>query len=54
MFGANALAKVERGRFDLLYGEFLPERAAAGDVVYLQLNHPKTFRLDDTSLKGSW
>ena len=44
IFGSKELAKVERGRFDVLYGEFLPERELAGDLPLVQLNHPRTFR----------
>jgi len=55
VIGSEAIAKSERGRFDELYTEFLPERAFAGDRPLIMLNHPKTFRLpDSTELKGSY
>ena len=54
VLGSHVLSKVERGRFDLFYGQYVADRVAAGDPIILQLNHPKTFRLDETSLKGSW
>ena len=53
ILGSAEIAKISRDRFDLLYGEFLPARAHAGDRPLLQLNHPRTFRRHD-SLEGSW
>ena len=44
VFGSRELAKVDTGRFDLLFGEFLPGRESAGDAPLVQLNHPRTFR----------
>ncbi|MBK7582775.1 MAG: phosphatidylserine/phosphatidylglycerophosphate/cardiolipin synthase family protein [Myxococcales bacterium] len=52
--GSGAVAKTERGRFDTFYGEFLPEREAAGDRPLIMLNHPKTFRADEAGLEGNW
>jgi phosphatidylserine/phosphatidylglycerophosphate/cardiolipin synthase-like enzyme len=52
--GSRAVAKTERGRFERFYGEFLPEREAAGDRPLVMLNHPKTFRTNQESLEGSW
>ena len=52
--GARTIAKTERGRFDLFYGGYLPEREAAGDRPMVMLNHPKTFRTSEDSLEGSW
>jgi phosphatidylserine/phosphatidylglycerophosphate/cardiolipin synthase-like enzyme len=55
VFGSRELAKLERGRFDLLYDEFLPERERDGDRPIVQLNHPRTFRgAGNDSLKGNW
>jgi len=54
IFGSRELAKIERGRFDLLYDEFLPAREAAGDLPFVQLNHPRTFRQQTASLDGNW
>jgi hypothetical protein len=55
VFGSRELAKLERGRFDLLYDEFLPGRELAGDKPIVQLNHPRTFRGEgNTSLNGNW
>jgi phosphatidylserine/phosphatidylglycerophosphate/cardiolipin synthase-like enzyme len=52
--GSTAVAKTERGRFDQFYGSYLPERERAGDRPLVMLNHPKTFRTDETSLEGNW
>lgn len=54
VFGSQALAKVPRGRFDQLYDAWLPGRAAAGDRVWIMLNHPRTFRRHDESVEGAW
>ncbi len=54
IFGTEGLAKVERGRFDLLYEEFLPGRAAMGERPLLQFNHPRTFRRQEETLTGNW
>jgi hypothetical protein len=54
VFGAHEVAKIERGRYDLFATEFLAPRVAAGDRAIVQLNHPKTFRLNTESLKGSF
>jgi hypothetical protein len=55
IFGSRALAKVATGRFDTLYGEFLPGVERDGDKPLVQLNHPRTFRDPrNTSLEGSW
>ena len=53
VFGRPEIAKVLRGRFDLLYSDLLPRRTAAGDRVVVQLNHPRTFRHNEV-LNGSW
>jgi len=52
--GASAVAKTERGRFDLLYGKYLPEQERSGDRPLVMLNHPKTFRTDEAALEGNW
>ena len=54
VLGSEALAKVERGRFDVLYDDFLPARAAAGDRPFVMLNHPRTERVNEEYLTGSW
>lgn len=55
VFGSRELAKLERGRFDLLYDEFLPGRELDGDLPMLQFNHPRTFRSPgNPSLDGNW
>lgn len=54
VLGSRALAKVERGRFDLLYDEFLPARTRAGDRPLLVFNHPRTFRHHEGYLTGNW
>ncbi len=54
IFGSKELAKVERGRFDMLYTDFLVEREYDGDRPIVQLNHPRTFREQTVSLEGNW
>jgi phosphatidylserine/phosphatidylglycerophosphate/cardiolipin synthase-like enzyme len=55
ILGSKELAKIERGRFDLMYGEFLPGRELDGDLPRIQLNHPRTFGgTGNTSLNGNW
>jgi len=55
IFGSKELAKVERGRFDTLYNDWLPGREQDGDAPLVQLNHPRTFRgAGNTSLDGNW
>jgi phosphatidylserine/phosphatidylglycerophosphate/cardiolipin synthase-like enzyme len=54
VFGSEAIANVERGRFDLLYGEFLPHEAALGGRPLVMLNHPRTMRVHEEYLSGSW
>jgi len=54
IFGSRELAKVERGRFDVLYDEFLPGREREGDAPVVQLCHPRTFRRQAESLGGNW
>lgn len=54
IFGSTELAKVERGRFDLLYDDFLKGREQDGDHPIVQLNHPRTFRQQTVSLDGNW
>ncbi len=54
LFGSTELAKLERGRFDMLYDEFLPAREQDGDHPIVQLNHPRTFRQQTVSLDGNW
>ena len=55
IFGSRELAKIEKGRFDLLYGEFLSDRERDGDTPLVQMNHPRTFRdARNTSLNGTW
>ena len=54
IFGSKELAKLERGRFDLLFDEFLPSREQDGDTPFVQFNHPRTFRQQTVSLDGNW
>jgi phosphatidylserine/phosphatidylglycerophosphate/cardiolipin synthase-like enzyme len=55
VLGSRELAKLERGRFDLLYDQFLPGRELEGDRPLISLNHPRTFRgTGNTSLNGNW
>ena len=54
IFGSKDLAKLERGRFDLLFDEFLPGREQDGDTPFVQFNHPRTFRQQTVSLDGNW
>jgi hypothetical protein len=55
VFGSRELAKLERGRFDQLYGEFLPGREREGELPMLQWKHPRTFRSPgNPSLDGNW
>jgi len=55
IFGSKELAKMERGRFDLLFGDFLPGREQSGDKPLVQFNHPRSFRdAGNTTLDGNW
>ncbi len=54
IIGSSQLSKVTRGRYDTLYNEFLVTQARAGERVFVMLNHPKTFRLNQDVLEGSW
>ncbi|MEZ4220536.1 MAG: phospholipase D-like domain-containing protein [Polyangiaceae bacterium] len=54
IFGSRVIAKTDRGRFDSMYGQFLPSRDAQGDRPMFMLNHPKTFQSDPAVLAGSW
>jgi hypothetical protein len=55
IFGSKELAKMERGRFDLLFNEFLPGREQDGDKPLVQFNHPRTFRdAGNPTLDGNW
>ncbi len=54
IFGSKELAKIERGRFDQLYDEFLPSREYMGEHPVVQFNHPRTFRQQAVSLEGNW
>jgi hypothetical protein len=54
VFGSKELAKIERGRFDLLYDDFLQSREYDGDHPIVQMNHPRTFREQTVSLEGNW
>lgn len=54
VLGSGAVPKVERGRFDLLYGELLAERSALGERPVVMMNHPRTFRRHEETLEGSW
>jgi len=54
VFGSEAISNVERGRFDQLYGEFLPQEAALGGRPLVMMNHPRTMRVHEEFLTGSW
>jgi hypothetical protein len=54
IFGSKELSKVERGRFDLLFDDFLPGREQDGDTPFVPFNHPRTFRQQTVSLDGNW
>ncbi len=54
VLGVEQPPKVERGRFDLMWDGFLPERAAMGEHPVVALNHPRTFRQHEDTLNGSW
>ncbi len=54
IFGSEAIANVERGRYDVLYNEFLPQERALGGRPLLMMNHPKTMRVNEEYLTGSW
>ena len=54
IFGTDTLVKVERGRFDTLFDEWLPQRVRDGERPLIQFNHPRTFRQNEESLSGSW
>lgn len=54
VLGVEELPKIERGRFDLLYEEYLPQRVAQGDAPILLFAHPRTFARQDASLEGDW
>jgi phosphatidylserine/phosphatidylglycerophosphate/cardiolipin synthase-like enzyme len=54
IFGSSELSKLERGRFDRLYNDFLPGREEDGDMPLVQFNHPRTFRQQTVSLDGNW
>ena len=52
--GTRELAKVATGRFDHLYGGFLPQRREAGERPLIGFNHPRTFRVHTDTLSGNW
>ncbi|MBL4686665.1 MAG: hypothetical protein JKY37_18860 [Nannocystaceae bacterium] len=54
VLGVSEPPKVTRGRFDLLWDGFLPERAQLGERPIVALNHPRTFRKHTETLNGSW
>jgi phosphatidylserine/phosphatidylglycerophosphate/cardiolipin synthase-like enzyme len=54
VLGSRVISDVERGRFDVLYDEFLPGRAWEGDRPLVMLNHPRTFRQREETLEGNW
>jgi hypothetical protein len=54
VLGTTAPPKVERGRFDRLFGTFVDERREAGDAPVIVLNHPRTFRSSSASLDGNY
>lgn len=54
ILGISRIANTERGRFDLLYQDFLPALEATGDQPILMFNHPRTFRIYQEALDGNW
>jgi hypothetical protein len=54
IFGSRELAQTRRGEYHVLYEEFLRDRAWEGDLPFVMLNHPRTFRNFEGSLNGSW
>jgi phosphatidylserine/phosphatidylglycerophosphate/cardiolipin synthase-like enzyme len=54
VLGVGELPKVTRGRFDQLYRDYAPGRAALGEQPILFFAHPRTFRRQDESLEGEW
>ncbi len=54
ILGASRVSKVVRGEFADLYNDYLPTRRQAGDRPLLMFNHPKTFRVNEDELKGSY
>ena len=53
VLGTTQLCKVERGDFATFWEGYLPVQREAGNLGYVMLNHPRTFRTFD-SLNGSW
>lgn len=54
IYGSSAISKVERGRYDRLYGDFLLRRELAAERPFVALNHPRTFRWHEEYLNGNW
>lgn len=54
VLASSAISKVERGRFDLLYSDFLPNQVSKGDEPIVMFNHAKTFRTNMDTLAGSY
>ena len=54
VFGSSQIARISRGRYDLLYDDFLAQLAGQGERPLLQYNHPKTYPIDPSNLKGNW
>ena len=54
VIGVAEPVRVDRGRFDTLYNEYLPARAALGEAPIVQLNHPRTFGFDEERRRGNF
>jgi HKD family nuclease len=54
VLGAGELCKVERGRFDRFYDEYLRGLRGAGQRPLVMMNHPKTFPSHGETLEGAW
>lgn len=54
VLGVAEAVKVERGRFDTLYKEYLPGRQALGEEPIVQLNHPRTFPFEPSRRRGNF
>jgi hypothetical protein len=54
ILGVGEPVRVDRGRFDTLYDDYLPGRAALGEAPIVQLNHPRTFGFDEERRRGNF
>jgi len=54
IIGTGVPTSIERGAFDALYEEHLPQRAALGERPFVQLNHPRTFPRNPEDRRGKF